>query len=60
MSNQEKSPAIINFNYNLSSNIVLSYTFGKQRDDLLLNLNGNLISLLSFNFGFGGPYANDL
>lgn len=45
---------VLNFNYQINDNILLSYNFGKQFDPVL-NYNGNLISLLSLNFALNSP-----
>ena len=42
------------FNYNLSDQIILSYSLGN-RFEPILNPNNNFVSLLSLNFGFGTP-----
>lgn len=47
------------FNYNLTDQIVLSYTLGS-KFDAILNPDETLVSLLSLNFGFGSPTSNDL
>lgn len=43
-----------NLNYQLDENIILSYSFGKSFESTAF-LNGNIISVASLNFGFGGP-----
>ncbi len=50
---------IINANYNITDDIVLSFNFGKNYDNIA-GANGNLISGLSINFGFGDIKAGDL
>jgi hypothetical protein len=45
---------VLNFNYQISENIILSYNFGKQFEPML-NYKGNLISLLSLNFALNSP-----
>ncbi|NOY51075.1 MAG: hypothetical protein GXO88_11010 [Chlorobi bacterium] len=47
------------FNYNLSDQIILSYSLGN-RFEPILNPNNTLVSLLSLNFGFGTPTENTL
>lgn len=47
------------FNYNLSDQIVLSYSLGN-RFEPILNPNNTLVSLLSLNFGFGTPTEKTL
>ncbi|PKA83533.1 hypothetical protein ATE92_1689 [Ulvibacter sp. MAR_2010_11] len=47
------------FTYNLTEEIVLSYTLGS-RFETILNPSETLVSLLSLNFGFGSPTTADL
>jgi len=50
---------VININYNLSDDINLSYNFGKSFDSISPT-QGDLISGLSINFGFGSIKASEL
>jgi hypothetical protein len=50
---------VFNLNYNISENVVLSYYLGKEFDQTNL-VNGDLISGLSINFGFGDMKVSDL
>lgn len=50
---------IINFNYQLDDDIILSYNFGKSFDPFVA-INGNMISSLSLNLGFNSPTNNNL
>jgi len=50
---------VININYNLSDDINLSYNFGKNFDSISPT-QGDLISGLSINFGFGSIKASEL
>jgi hypothetical protein len=45
---------VFNFNYAISPNVVINYSFGKQLEPTL-KVNGTLISSLGLNIGFGGP-----
>lgn len=47
------------FNYNLTDQIVLTYSIGN-RFEPLLNPNNTLVSNLAINFGFGAPTKNDI
>jgi hypothetical protein len=47
------------FTYNLTDQIVLSYTLGS-KFKAIINPDETLVSLLSLNFGFGSPTAADL
>lgn len=47
------------FNYNLSDQIILSYSLGKSFEPML-NSDNTLISLVSLNFGFGTPSEKTL
>jgi hypothetical protein len=47
------------FNYNLTEQILLSYSLGR-RFEPMQNPNNNLVSILSLNFGFGTPTQRDL
>lgn len=51
--NDDTYKFIINLNYNISSNLVLSYNIGKNYD-LMNGQKGNLVSGFSLNAGFGG------
>ncbi len=57
--NDDTYKFILNFNYNISDNLVLSYNIGRNYDVVNVN-SGNLISGLSLNFGFGGIKKDDL
>ena len=50
---------LLNINYNLSDDIVLSYNIGKNFNNIF-QPQGDLISGLSINFGFGDIKASDL
>lgn len=50
---------LININYNLSDDIILSYNIGKDFDTISQS-QGDLISGLSINFGFGDLKASNL
>lgn len=45
---------LLNINYQVKDNFVLTYSFGKGFDPLF-TVNGNVISSLGINFGFGNP-----
>ncbi len=45
---------VLNINYQIKDNLVLTYSFGKDFDPLL-KVNGNIISSLGISFGFGNP-----
>jgi hypothetical protein len=45
---------LLNLTYAISPDISISYGFGKQLDPTF-SVNGNIISMASLNFGFGGP-----
>jgi len=47
------------FSYNVSDQIVLSYSFGNKFEPIQ-NPNNTLVSQLTLNFGFGTPTKNDL
>lgn len=47
------------FNYNLTDQIILSYSLGK-RFEPILDPTHTLVSLLALNFGFGAPTKNDI
>lgn len=49
---------LMNINYAISKNLVINYSFGKQLEPAF-RLNGNLISVFSLNFAFGGPKVSD-
>ena len=55
----KSSKYIVNLNYNLSDDINLSYNFGKNFDSISPT-QGDLISGLSINFGFGSIKASDI
>ena len=48
------------FTYQLTEQIVLSYQFGKAFKPVFTINNGTILSLLTLNFGFGGPDKNDV
>ena len=48
------------FTYQLTEQIVLSYQFGKGFKPVFTVNNGTALSLLTVNFGFGGPDKNDV
>jgi hypothetical protein len=48
------------FTYQLTEQIVLSYQFGKAFKPVFTVNNGTTLSLLTLNFGFGGPDRNDV
>lgn len=48
---------LVNFNYQISDNLILTYNFGKEFDPIL-NYKGNVISLLSLNFAINPPKSN--
>lgn len=50
---------IASFNYNLTDQIVLTYSIGN-RFEPLLNPNHTLVSSLAINFGFGAPTKDDI
>lgn len=50
---------ILNMNYNVSKDIVISYNIGKNYDSAFTSA-GSLISGLTINFGFGGYKLKDL
>jgi hypothetical protein len=56
---KNSSKYLVNINYNIKDNIVVSYYIGKEFDQAAL-ANGNLISGLSLNFGFGDMKLSDL
>lgn len=45
---------MLNLNYRITESILVTYNFGKDFDPML-SVNGNIISTLGLNFGFGGP-----
>lgn len=45
---------VLNLNYQLKDNIVLSYNFGRQLE-VQLGASGDVISTFTLNLGFGGP-----
>lgn len=47
------------FSYNLTDQIVLTYTLGS-RFETIINPQNALVSLLALNFGFGAPSTSDL
>lgn len=57
--NDDTYKLVLNLNYNITSNIVLSYNLGKNFDKMN-NKSGNLILGFSINFGFGGADKEDL
>jgi hypothetical protein len=57
--NDDTYKLILNLNYNITSNIVLSYNLGKNFD-MMNDKPGNLITGFSINFGFGGVMKTDL
>ena len=57
--NDDTYKFLLNFNYNISDNLVLSYNIGRNYEVVNVN-SGNLISGLSLNFGFGGVKKDDL
>ena len=47
---------LLNLNYQVSPTLALSYNYGKQLgQELNLNVDGDLVSLLTLNIGFGAP-----
>jgi len=46
---------IFNLNYSINPQIILSYSIGRQFDNIILNNGKPFISLATLNFGFGGP-----
>lgn len=48
------------FTYQLTEQIVLSYQFGKAFKPVFTLNNGTVLSLLTLNFGFGGPDKSDV
>jgi hypothetical protein len=50
---------IANFNYKINEKVVLSYNFGKQFNPVF-KLNGNVVSLLTLNYGIGAPKKSDI
>lgn len=50
---------IASFSYNLTEQVVLSYSLGN-RFEPVLNPDNTLVSLLSLNIGFGSPAKNDI
>ncbi len=50
---------VLNLNYNVSKDVVISYNIGKNYDSAFKST-GNLISGLTVNFGFGGYKLEDL
>lgn len=50
---------VLSINYNISDKIIFSYTFGNRFEPILESGN-TLISLLSVNFGFGGPTTDNI
>jgi len=56
---QNSSKYLVHINYNIKDNIVVSNYIGKQFDQAMLT-NGDLISGLSLNFGFGDMKVSDL
>jgi len=56
--NKETSRYLINLNYNVLENIVISFNFGKDYENI--SREKNLISNLSINFGFCDIKAGDL
>jgi len=50
---------VLNINYNISDNIILSYNIGKGYENIA-NTGGNLISGLSLNLGFGNFKVDEL
>ena len=57
--NSNDLKAVINVNYKIANNLILSYSFG-QGFALNTEFNNNLISVFSLNFGIGGPTTNSL
>ena len=57
--NDDTFKFIISLNYNLSKNIVLSYSIGKNYE-IINSSRGNLINGFSLNFGLGGMKLEDL
>jgi hypothetical protein len=57
--NDDTYKLVLNLNYNLTSNIVLSYNIGKNFD-IVNDKSGNLITGFSVNFGFGGADKEDM
>ena len=47
------------FNYQINDNMMVTYSLGKQFEPIL-NYKGTLISMLSLNFGFGGPTSDTI
>lgn len=58
--NTDEFQWVFNFNYQINERLILSYNFGKGFDPVILNSQGDLISLATLNFGLGGPTKNDL
>jgi|GEM_PF-2849602 len=50
---------VLNINYKISDNTILSYNIGKNYDNVA-GINGNLISGLTLNLGFGDMKVQDL
>jgi len=50
---------LLNFNYQLKDNMLLTYNFGKQFAQLVNN-KGNLVSLLTLSYAFNTPDKGDL
>jgi hypothetical protein len=50
---------LVNFNYRLTDQLMVSYNFGKQFEPRL-SINGSLISLLTLNYGLGAPTTKDI
>jgi hypothetical protein len=57
--NDDTYKLVLNLNYNITDNIVLSYNLGKNFD-MITNNHGNLITGFSINFGFGGADKDEL
>jgi hypothetical protein len=51
---------LLNFNYQIQDNLVISYNFGDQFQQILSNNKGTLISLLTLNFGIGAPKKSEI
>ena len=49
--------AVINLDYRITDNLILSYSFG-ENFDLNTEVTNDLISVFSLNFGIGGPTTN--
>ncbi len=57
--NDDTFKYVLNLNYNITDNIILSYNLGKNYD-MAKNANGNLLSGFTVSFGFGGVKKEEL